>query len=653
MLGRVSPSSYLALGESLPTRLRDIEYQEDYRSGYDSIVDDFLRPSLARSKAYWRAVGYFSSSALESLGAPLGEFIKNGGYIRLVTSVELSHSDLEAIQNGVAKQDVCAQRLGQIIEEDFSDGIGDGTARLVRLLELGRLEIQIAVPKTGTGIYHEKIGLFFDDDDYVAFTGSSNESRNAFENNRECVDVYPSWTSAARAARKKKHFEELWERTDKGVDVYTFPDAARRQLIRICGEWEAGRKQRKRDEVTKPNKWRHQDDALEEFLAAERGILNMATGTGKTRTSLKILHALYGSDRIDTVIVSTDGNDLLDQWYVELLGARKGVGAKVFRHYKSSREIEDFLLEPKNAILLVSRQPLASALRQLPAEIGQRTLLIHDEVHGLGSPANRNRLAGLSDNIRFRLGLSATPEREYDQEGNDFLVEQVGPELLRFELDDAIRREILAPFDYYPLPYQLTAEDRQRVRDVYKRQAARAAAGTPMSDEEVWIEIARVYKTSRAKLPIFDNFIRENQHLLERCIVFVETQEYGNEVLEIVHKYRSDFHTYFSGEESETLKRFARGELECLITCHRVSEGIDIRSLNSVILFSSARARLETIQRMGRCLRIDPNNPGKVANIVDFIRQSEEEAEQNSDEERAEWLTSLSQVRAVEKTSGD
>lgn len=634
-------------------RLRDIEYQEDYRSGYNSIVDDFFRPSLASSQAYWRAVGYFSSSALESFGAPLGGFIKNGGYIRLVTSVELSHGDLEAIQNGAPKQDICEQRLERIIETDFADGIGDGTARLVRLLELGRLEIQIAVPKTGTGIYHEKIGVFFDGEDYVAFTGSSNESRNAFENNRECVDVYPSWSSAARAARKKAHFEELWQRNDKGVDVYSFPDAARQQLIRVCGEWEVGHRQRKQEEKAKPNKWRHQDDALEEFLAAERGVLNMATGTGKTRTSLKILRSLYERDSIDTVIVSTDGNDLLDQWYAELLSVRKEIGAKVFCHYKSSREVEDFLLEPKSAILLVSRQPLASALRQLPAQIGQRTLLIHDEVHGLGSPANRNRLSGLSDKIRYRLGLSATPDREYDDDGNAFLLEHIGPELMRFELDDAIRREILAPFDYFPLPYDLTAEDRQRVRDVYKRQAARAAAGNPMSDEEVWIEIARVYKTSRAKLPIFDAFIRENQHLLERCIVFVETQEYGNEVLEIIHKYRSDFHTYFSGEESDTLKRFARGELECLITCHRVSEGIDIRSLNSVILFSSARARLETIQRMGRCLRTDPDNPAKVANIVDFVRQSDEDGEQNADEERAEWLTGLSKVRAGETPSDD
>jgi superfamily II DNA or RNA helicase len=442
-------------------------------------------------------------------------------------------------------------------------------------------------------------------------------------------------------------YAALWERRDKGVEVYSFPEAARLKLLKICNEWGPGRQPNNQ----KDEKWRHQEEALEKFLVSKRGILNMATGTGKTRTALKIVHALYEQGTIDTVIVSTDGNDLLDQWYAELLGIRKGVGAKVFRHYKSSREVADFLLEPKNSMLLVSRQPLATALKKIPANLARRTLLIHDEVHGLGSPANRIRLNGLSDSIRFRLGLSATPDREYDEEGNAFHLDHIGPELMRFELEDAIRREILAPFNYFPLPYELTAEDRHSVQDVYKRKAARAAEGNPMSDEEVWIEIARVYKTSKAKLPIFDAFIRDNQHLLERCIVFVETQEYGNEVLEIIHKYRSDFHTYFSGEDSLTLKRFARGELECLITCHRVSEGIDIRSLNTVILFSSARARLETIQRMGRCLRTDPDNLDKVANIVDFVRQSDEEGTTNSDEQRAEWLTKLSEVRG-EKTFG-
>src|SRR5262249_23567399 len=159
-------------------------------------------------------------------------------------------------------------------------------------------------------------------------------------------------------------------------------------------------------------------------------------------------------------------------------------------------------------------------------------------------------------------------------------------------------------------------EDKDRIRQVWARVSARQREGHPMSQEEIWIELAKVYKTSRAKLPLFANFISVHPELLQRCIIFVETQEYGDEVLQIVHELRADFHTYFAEEDSQTLARFARGDIECLLTCHRLSEGIDIKSLQNVVLFSSARARLETIQRMGRCLRVDPMNPIKRANVV-------------------------------------
>lgn len=635
-----------------PMRLRDISFQEDYRSGNDNILEDFYKPALRASKEYWRAVGYFSSSALEAFGSPLGEFVKNGGRIKLITSVELDEEDVKAIESGADKQSIYENRLEKIIETQFADGVGDGVSRLITLLELNRLEIKIAVPKQGTGIYHEKVGIFFDDEDYVAFTGSSNESHNAFYENRECIDVYPSWEAPSRALRKRRHFEEVWNNTDVGVEVYTFPEAAKNKLLRVKHKGNGT------GACVQPiNKWRHQEEALKLFLAKERGVLNMATGTGKTRTSLNIVKHLVECDLIDTVIVTTDGNDLLDQWYFQLLSLRREIRDsklfRIYRDYSSYKDIQEFLFNTSNAILLVSRaagvkrDPLVTALRSISTVQGQRTILIHDEVHRLGSPRNRQRLTGLSDHIRFRLGLSATPEREYDEEGNQFIQHHIGPEIMRFELSDAIQRGILVPFNYYPLRYELTDEDRKRLHDVFKKKAAREAVGNPMSDEEVWIELARVYKTSRAKIPVFNDFIKENQHLLRRCIVFVETEEYGLEVLEVIHQYRADFHTYLSGEDSDILKRFARGDLECLITCHRISEGIDIRSVNTVILFSSARAKLETIQRIGRCLRFDPTNPDKIANVVDFIRVTEEDGDPNNDEERCDWLTNLSKIRPV------
>ena len=622
--------------------LRSVSFQVDYRTGPDNLVRDFFRPALSEARNYWRAVGYFSSSSLEAFGAPLGDFVRKQGHIRLVTSVELSEADLRAIESGTSKEDVCGSRLERILESEFADGAGDGTARLARLLELGRLEIRIAVPKTGTGIYHEKLGLFIDDGDFVAFTGSSNESRNAFENNRECIDVYLSWKSAERAQRKRAHFEALWNCTDEGVEVFTFPEAAKRKLMRICRE----RLGHPHAPQPQSKQWRHQEEAKEKFLKAERGVLDMATGTGKTRTALKILQALFAQGAIDTVIISTDGNDLLDQWYKEVLAARsvEGRTLRVFRHYRGRRERPNFLLRPEGAILLSSREPLAAALRQLSSQRANRTLLVHDEVHGLGSPGNRERLQGLSDDVRFRLGLSATPEREYDEDGNDFILNHIGPVLMTFGLEQAIKRGILAPFKYYPQHFSLTDADRDRVSAVYKRKAAREAEGDPMTDKEVWIEIARVYKTSEAKLPIFADFLSKHPELLTRCIIFTETMDYGAQVLEIVHQHRPDFHTYFSGDQVDVLRAFARGDLECLLTCHRLSEGIDIQSLNTVMLLSSDRARLETIQRIGRCLRTDPNDPGKVANVLDFVHTKDGGDEPSPDEERSTWLTQLSKT---------
>lgn len=627
--------------------LRQLSLQKDYRSGQDRIIDDFFRVCLRYSKSYWRAVGYFSSTALESFGTPLAEFIKNDGHIRLVTSVELSQADLEAIENGIPRKVVCTERLQQIIDTDFADGVGDGTVRLARLLELGRLEIQIAVPKNGTGIYHEKIGLFLDEEDFVAFTGSSNESRNALENNRECVDVYTSWESEERATRKLVHFRELWSHQDVGVEVFSFPQALRKKLLRICDR--NGRAGTFGGTSGVANKWRHQEKALQLFVASERGVLNMATGTGKTRIALNILRTLFEQDEIDTVIVCAYGNDLLDQWRKEILSIRKLVPntLRVLRHYREHREIQNFTVDPIDAILLVSHEPVAHVLRRLTGQQGNRTLLIYDEVHALGSPENRRRLRGLSEKIRFRLGLSATPERMYDKEGNDFIANHVGPVLMTFDLDRAIKRGILAPFDYHPLSFELTSSDRERITAIHARRKALEAEGTPMSEIDLWIQLARVHKTSKAKLPVFAEFIEQHKQLLERCIIFVETMEYGKAVLEIVHEHRPDFHTYFSGEDSKTLEKFASGDLECLITCHRLSEGIDIKSLNTVILFASDKARLETIQRIGRCLRVDPNNPQKVASIVDFVRTGSAGSAPNTDEQRREWLEALARVRST------
>src|SRR5688572_9638323 len=100
--------------------LRNLSFQEDYRTGEHRVLEQLFRPALAEAVKYWRAVGYFSSSALEAFGKPLGESIRKGGAIRLITSVELMPNDIEAINNGHSRSEVCSRRIEQIIEEQIS-----------------------------------------------------------------------------------------------------------------------------------------------------------------------------------------------------------------------------------------------------------------------------------------------------------------------------------------------------------------------------------------------------------------------------------------------------------------------------------------------------------------------------------------------------
>ena len=397
-----------------------------------------------------------------------GNSSKNNGKIKLVTSVELSAGDLEAIKNGEPKEDICEQRLVTIIEKEFADGVGDGTARLTRLLKIGRLEIRIAVPKCRTGIYHEKNGLFFDDDDFVAFTGSLNESRNAFENNRECIEVYASWSDKKRADGKHAHFEAIWNSTDAGVIVYSFPQAAQKKLLRVVGEWEARRQANGTDEDE--NLWSHQQDAISAFMDKRCGILEMATGTGKTRTALSILARLIRSNEIHTAIIAADGNDLLDQWCDDLAAivAESQPRFRLLRHHGLHHDREEYLTQPENTVLLCSRIALQGVLQRLSDTAKGDAILIQDEVHRFGSASHVEKLDGLSDTIPWRLGLSATPEREYDQVGNDFITRNIGPVIFRYGLDEAIVAGILCEFDYVPLEWDPSEEDRLAVKKIGK-----------------------------------------------------------------------------------------------------------------------------------------------------------------------------------------
>ena len=123
-------------------------------------------------------------------------------------------------------------------------------------------------------------------------------------------------------------------------------------------------------------------------------------------------------------------------------------------------------------------------------------------------------------------------------------------------------------------------------------------------------------------------------------IFFVHTKEIGRQLSSLLHKYTTKYREYFDSDISENLIYFSEGTLDCLITCHRLSQGIDIVGLKQVFIIASDRAKLETIQRIGRCLRKNPDDPEKKAKIFDLIDKSYQ-----ADMLRNKWLINLSKVR--------
>lgn len=177
--------------------LKELQIRDEYRSDCDHLIQDFYIPCLEQSSGYSRAVGFFSSSSMAAVAQGLTAFVRSQGRMRLVTSPKLSNDDIEAIARGLQGRDQVIERaLLRELEHDLEQVLKDRLACLAWLLSQGVLDIKLAIPKNSRqwGIYHEKLGVFEDGDrNYIAFTGSANESSSALIDNFECLDVFTSW----------------------------------------------------------------------------------------------------------------------------------------------------------------------------------------------------------------------------------------------------------------------------------------------------------------------------------------------------------------------------------------------------------------------------------------------------------------------------
>ena len=617
----------------------------------DNLIDELYTPCLKWAERFDRGVGYFTTGWLTYNVAGLSDFASRGGKMRLITSPILSTEDTDAII-GAENQDGSAfLRLEAALLENVEILKQEMEADIINtfswVLYDGIIDMRFAIPceKLEEGDFHDKFGIFCKGNDALSFSGSINDSKHGFQN-YESIKVFKTWAGTQEYVdADTARFEKIWNRKDRNLKMFTIPQAVKNKIFELRSP------DRPYSLPAGSSKWVHQDIAVKTFLEKEHGILAMATGTGKTVTAMKIINKLFDSGEIRRVVITMYGNDLLDQWAIQIRENYKN--KQINYHYASQKMMKDFVMHPDDSILILSRDArnlskLLDLFDRLPGDYRNDTLFVFDEVHGAGSNTFVENLSGRLSPYRYRLGLSATPEREYDEAGNDFLLNEIGEVIFEFTLQDAIQKGILCEFNYIPLPYVLSDEEKLKKRKIIAAFNAKKESGEPVDEKDMFTQLALVNKTAVNKLEEFESLISQRPELLQKCIIFVQTMEYGAKLQEILVRYSDKYHTYYADDEKINLENFAAGKIDCLLTCKKVSEGIDISSVTNIILFSSDRSKLVTTQRIGRALRLDKNNPEKKATVVDFVIEDSEENDNNADAARAEWLTELSKTRRCE-----
>ena len=213
--------------------LKDLSLKEEYRSDRDNLIEEFFLPCLDNCIEYDRAVEYVALKSLTAYYFGLKSFVSNNVQIRIVTGHRLRTSDLNVLSKLYSKK----------TGKNFFKTNGKPEKKfqmLYQMIQHNKLKIKIAMPISEEvyGTFDEKIGIFRDEnDDVIAFTGTSNETFDPQNRNFESIDVFTSWNDKSRVEIKTKDFENLWQNETKNLKVYDFEYAVKNNLLIYSPEW--------------------------------------------------------------------------------------------------------------------------------------------------------------------------------------------------------------------------------------------------------------------------------------------------------------------------------------------------------------------------------------------------------------------------------
>jgi DNA phosphorothioation system restriction enzyme len=375
------------------------------------------------------------------------------------------------------------------------------------------------------------------------------------------------------------------------------------------------------------------------FRARGRGTLKMATGSGKTITALAIATELHEAIDLQVVIVLCPYRHLVHQWdrECEKFHLQPILAFENVRSWQAQLSTALYNLRSGNqtfvTVLTTNATFISEGFQSLIEFFPEKTLLIGDEVHNLGSPRLEECLPR---SIGLRLGLSATPERYFDEEGTDAILDYFG-EILQpeFTLKDAIAKGALVNYLYYPIFVELTEAEALAYAKLTQRIGWAMAKNDRLIGNDTLTSLlmqrSRLVGSAMNKLSALGELMRNRRdtgHTLFYCgdgYVDNETSRYRRQVEAVTRLlgtelgYRVAVYTSETdGPERERIReQFDRGYLQGIVAIRCLDEGVDIPSIETAVILASTSNPRQFIQRRGRILR---PHPGKEkATLFDTI----------------------------------
>jgi len=658
--------------------LKDAKIQSRYRSSEcKDFGESFISVALKESVQYKRAAGFFSSSSLINESKGISYLAKKkGAHIKLVVSPNLSKEDIDAINRGYENRNeiITKALVTKFDDVDNVDLIGKERLNfLCHLIECNILDIKVAyhVSERGhlLGMYHEKIGVFIDEElNKVAFNGSLNESGNSFLNNFESVSVFNNWSGegiARYAIEIENDFDMMWDNNTSNLEVIEFPEAAKNKLFKYrtidynktIDDYEKtlleSAKQVRQPFLPDSIELRqYQKDAIRGWNENRgKGIFDMCTGSGKTFTAyatmVTFLEKFLKRNKPLVIIVVCPYTHLVDQWVEdqEKFGIQFIVGysSKKLRNYKE--ELKHAILNINSGIskyvffITTNSSFITNDVQKQLKQIKVPVLFVADEVHNFGAPKLQKCL---NPGFKYRLGLSATVDRYNDEFGTKAIYDYFGKKVISYSLENAIADNFLCRYFYHVVPIVLLNDEKAEYVELTKKiskfcrkdksgkvnisetakmlllKRARIIAGA----QDKVVELKKLmtkFKTEHNMLVYCGTAKREytdkNGDAQELRELDEVTKILGNELGITTCRFTSREN---NNERDEIKRRFVSGnDLQAIVAIKCLDEGVNIPSIKKAFILASSTNPREYIQRRGRVLR---KYPGKnYAYIYDFV----------------------------------